>query len=219
MEIIAMKTLKGLAILVACALVVGGTAANASPYVVTFEQMGLNVVATGSGNIDLTGLTLSSLHSNFTAGINPPEAVVSLNSGTSVDTYSGTFSGPPGGIGGPGFGPGTGLFEVASGTGNFVSFSLTFHAVHVFHGYVSDDPLGTSTDTWDNATFASLGLTPGTYEWTWGTTDADQSFTIDIAAPTTTPLPAALPLFASGLGVMGFLAKRRKRKSGAAIAA
>jgi hypothetical protein len=28
-----------------------------------------------------------------------------------------------------------------------------------------------------------------------------------------TPLPAALPLFASGLGVIGFLAKRRKRKN------
>jgi hypothetical protein len=28
-----------------------------------------------------------------------------------------------------------------------------------------------------------------------------------------TPLPSALPLFASGLGVMGFLTKRRKRKS------
>jgi hypothetical protein len=35
----------------------------------------------------------------------------------------------------------------------------------------------------------------------------------------TTPLPAALPLFATGLGVMGFLAKRRKRKNAAATAA
>jgi hypothetical protein len=35
----------------------------------------------------------------------------------------------------------------------------------------------------------------------------------------TTPLPAALPLFASGLGLMGFLAKRRKRKDVAAVAA
>jgi hypothetical protein len=34
-----------------------------------------------------------------------------------------------------------------------------------------------------------------------------------------TPLPAALPLFASGLGVMGFLAKRRKRKNAATLAA
>jgi hypothetical protein len=34
-----------------------------------------------------------------------------------------------------------------------------------------------------------------------------------------TPIPAALPLFASGLGVMGFLARRRKRKNAAALAA
>ncbi len=224
-----MKALKGLPILAACALVVGGTvAANASPYIVTFEQMGLNVVATGSGNIDLTGLTLSStIHPTLTAGINPPEAVVNLNSGTS-DLYTGTFSGPPGGVLGPGFGPGTGipgpLFEPAtSATGNLVSFSLTFKSVHVFEGYVSDASLGTSTDTWDNATFTSLGLTPGTYEWTWasanGSTDADQSFTIDIVAPTTTPLPATLPLFASGLGALGLLGWRRKRKAQGAIAA
>jgi hypothetical protein len=42
------------------------------------------------------------------------------------------------------------------------------------------------------------------------------SFNAPISA---TPLPAALPLFAGGLGAMGFVAKRRKRKNGAAIAA
>jgi hypothetical protein len=35
----------------------------------------------------------------------------------------------------------------------------------------------------------------------------------------TTPLPAALPLFATGLGAMGLLGWRRKRKSAAARAA
>jgi predicted extracellular nuclease len=40
-----------------------------------------------------------------------------------------------------------------------------------------------------------------------------------INAPAATPLPAALPLFASGLGVMGFLAKRRKRKVATTTAA
>jgi len=35
----------------------------------------------------------------------------------------------------------------------------------------------------------------------------------------TTPLPAALPLFATGLGAMGLLGWRRKRKNAAAIAA
>ncbi len=34
-----------------------------------------------------------------------------------------------------------------------------------------------------------------------------------------TPLPAALPLFASGLGALGLLARRRKRKAAAGVAA
>jgi hypothetical protein len=43
--------------------------------------------------------------------------------------------------------------------------------------------------------------------------------TWDITIQAATPLPAALPLFATGLGVMGFLARRRKRKGSAAVAA
>jgi hypothetical protein len=45
-----------------------------------------------------------------------------------------------------------------------------------------------------------------TYKWTWGP-GADQSFTIDVVAA---PLPAALSLFATGLGVLGLLGWRRK---------
>ena len=32
--------------------------------------------------------------------------------------------------------------------------------------------------TFNNATFASLGVTPGTYVWTWGTGLANQNFTL-----------------------------------------
>ena len=78
--------------------------------------------------------------------------------------------------------------------------------------YVSDTPLS-DTATYDTATFASLGVTPGTYVWTWGS-GADQSFTLEIG---TTPLPAALPLFATGLGALGLLGWRRKRKAQAAV--
>jgi hypothetical protein len=40
-----------------------------------------------------------------------------------------------------------------------------------------------------------------------------------VVTPTATPLPAALPLFASGLGVMGLFGWRRKRKAADALAA
>ena len=61
----------------------------------------------------------------------------------------------------------------------------------------------------------------------WGTEGAlftlpaATSTTIDYAVFTVanTPLPAALPLFASGLGALGLLGWRRKRKNAAAIAA
>jgi len=62
------------------------------------------------------------------------------------------------------------------------------------------------------------------------TIGSDESFTQLFAAPTDTtfkgvafapvdptPLPAALPLFATGLGALGLLAKRRKRKVAAAM--
>jgi VPDSG-CTERM motif len=35
--------------------------------------------------------------------------------------------------------------------------------------------------TYDSATFASLGVTPGTYVWSWGT-GANQNFTLVIPA-------------------------------------
>ncbi|MDQ6911923.1 MAG: hypothetical protein M3128_03505 [Verrucomicrobiota bacterium] len=38
-----------------------------------------------------------------------------------------------------------------------------------------------SSDTYSGQTFASLGVTPGTYVWSWGT-GANQNFTLRIGA-------------------------------------
>ena len=77
-----------------------------------------------------------------------------------------------------------------------------------------------------NATFAeSIGSSP--FRFALGTTGGfifdyandlqDASGTITSAlAPAATPLPAALPLFAGGLGMVGFLARRKKRNALAA---
>ena len=59
-----------------------------------------------------------------------------------------------------------------------------------------------------NGTYTSISWTNPVSEYWYG-------FTVG----TPTPLPAALPLFATGLGAMGLLGWRRKRKNAAALAA
>ena len=65
-----------------------------------------------------------------------------------------------------------------------------------------------------NSSFASLGMVLGIY--TIADALTGESITIQIGPsidPIATPLPAALPLFASALGLGGFLGYRRKRKA------
>ena len=57
--------------------------------------------------------------------------------------------------------------------------------------------------------FAVFNPVGGTWETFLG---LDAAFHADFSDGTATPLPAALPLFAGGLGVIGLLARRRKRK-------
>ena len=185
----------------ACAML-GATVAKASPYLVTIEQVGTDVIATGSGQIDLTGLTLSGDCSCSFAYIYPSSGAIQISDGFQFANLWGSaaFSGPSS--------FGSGGFTVANNrSGSQVGVLRNW--VLVPFQYISDSDLGTSTSTYLSTTFASLGVTPGTYIWTWGT-GADQRFTLQIGE---TPLPAALPLFASGLGALGLLGWRRKRKA------
>jgi len=72
-----------------------------------------------------------------------------------------------------------------------------------FFGFVSTDPFNTITLSVPNIT------TPDQTSYVV----ADVITASSISA---TPLPAALPLFATGLGALGLLARRRKRKAGLA---
>jgi len=205
-----------LSILAACAALVGGTvAANASTYLATVEQVGPNVVATGSGSVDLTGLISQGLFFGVTA-VSGSVGYLSLGNGGFTSGFSG-LSGPAS------FGLGS-TVNVSATSGPFTAISGSgFGTPFIFvpQGYVSNTALGPSTSTFAAATLASLGLIPGTYIWTWGAAAAPtldgpalNSFTLQIVAPTV-PLPAALPLFATGLGVLGLLGWRRKRKASA----
>ena len=134
--------------------------------------------------------------------------ILALRWGIGVDVYSGV-SGPSS------FGSGLNAFA-SSGTGPTTGVLGLTDFLDVPSAYVSGTALADSS-TYDNATLASLGLTPGTYTYSWGPSEGTgDSFVINIG---TTPLPAALPLFAGGLGLVGLLVRGRKRKVKSALSA
>lgn len=178
-----------------------------TPYVVTFYQQGNNVVAKGSGEFDLSGLSLY-ISGTPDNAVQPDKGYVGTGSPNFWDGYTGkAFSGPMS------FGSG-GRSSANSGTGDDValagtSFPYRAPAVFVPSGYLSGTALS-NTSTWNNATFASLGMDVGTYIWTWGSAP-DQTFTLKIGGTLAVPEPAALGMF--GLGVLligGFVSLRRR---------
>jgi hypothetical protein len=173
-------------------------------YMVTLQQVGSNVVANGSGPLDLTGLSFAfvEFQSAFTR---PNGAVIVTGSSGPGDFYAGV-TGPTS------FGSGIAT-NASSSSGNIVgmvgpgTFSLLTGDLIVPENYVSGDPLSDSA-TYNNATFSSLGITPGTYEWTWGT-GANQNFTLVAVAPAVPDSGSTLGLLS--LSVVALLGATRLR--------
>ena len=97
----------------------------------------------------------------------------------------------------------------SSGSGDIVG--VQGKQLSVFPGYGSRNPLQ-DTSTYLNQTFSSLGVTPGTYTWTWGSGAHADSFTLQIGpAATAAPEPATLTQLATGaLGLLGYGWRRRR---------
>jgi hypothetical protein len=183
------------------ALVAGLPLPAHAAYIVTLEQVGSNVVATGSGSIDTTDLSFSA--SGFSpAGIIPNNGTISTGSKSldPVNLYLG-ITGP--------VSFGSGITTIAdSGSGDKVQVEGAGNAVIVPGSYVSGNPLSDSS-TYDNGTFASLGVTPGTYVWTWGSGVHADSFTLNIGAAAV-PEPGSLALLVMGLAGLGMVLHTRR---------
>ena len=179
-------------------------------YIVTLKQMGANVVATGSGAFDLTGLPVKARGSSQPL-IQPflGNIVTGSSSSNSCDTYGTTITGPSN------FGIGIETGLVSIGTGDLVG--MAFNGGHenesfllVPVGYVSGTALSSSA-TYNNLTLGAPVVTPGTYVWTWGD-GADQSFTLKIIGPVGVPgVPdRGSTVSLLGFGLLGLAALQRK---------
>ena len=159
-------------------------------YAVTLEQVGPDVVATGSGAIDLNGLSYFSNEADVAEIYPNVAAIITGPTIQGLDSYYVGFIGP--------MSFGSGLNTVAnSGSGDRVGIHRgLFRALVVPVGYASGTALS-NTNTWNNATFNSLGVTPGTYEWTWGN-GANQNFTLQVGPAAPTPTPTPTPAFFTG---------------------
>jgi hypothetical protein len=95
-----------------------------------------------------------------------------------------------------------------SGSGDAVGISGSVEDLFVPVGYVSDSPLsGTSTF---NGTFSSLGATPGTYKWTWGS-GPNQNFTLQVGPVVVTPEPSTWAMMLLGFAGLGLAGWRHRR--------
>jgi hypothetical protein len=185
-------------------------------YVVTFDQVGSDVVETGSGSLDLTALSVESFDILRDASVTPSLGRFFSGAFTGANTaFADLDSVSP-----LAFGPGA-LTAASTTTGGPVGLvsGLGDLAALIFPiDYISGTPLSDSS-TYLDATISSLGLTPGAYVFGWGSAaDADaDTFTIDVVAspPPAVPEPSTWAMGLLGFAGLGYAALRRKRAAGA----
>lgn len=178
---------------VAACAVLAPLAAQAG-MVFSFQQVGADVVLTGSGNYDLSGASLigGGLQDGF---VNPMGGLAVGGPFSPVDVYALTANSGAFGTGG--------FLNGGPDVGNV--FGLDFVTVGGFitvpQGYVSGTALSGST-TFANQTFATLGLTAGSYQY------AIPNDTVTVTIPGSVPEPASLALIALAAGAAGITRRR-----------
>jgi hypothetical protein len=171
--------------------------------IVTFSQVGSDVIATGVGTINLAGLVSAGTF-NGGACLDSTYAFMQVGpiSGVTQDKYTG-ISGPAS--------FGTGRFTGAtSGTGDSVGLSGDVGYLLVPTGYVSGNPLSSSS-TFARTTLSALGLTPGTATYSWGSGATADSLTVNIAAVPEIDPATGGSAFSLVAGVCAMIERRRRR--------
>ena len=149
-------------------------------FVFNISQTPTGTVAFGGGVINTTALRYLNRGTSSRASMDPDQAYLSggpSSGGELSDGYSGVLQVPQ-------FGYGQYQVYATSGTGDVVG--ILGGNIEVPAGYVSGNYLS-CTDTWAFESFAYIGLTPGSYVYTWGSGATADSLTINVG---TVPEPA-----------------------------
>lgn len=172
--------------------------------IVNILQVGSNVVATGTGTLNLAALTNVG-PDGFQPDIVPSTAgvLIGTNLGFGNDTAYRGITGPLlWGSGGPTL--------ASTSTGNYmgVTGGSSPPVLIVPLNYVSGSSLS-ATATWSNNTFATLNVNPGTYTYSWGSGATFDTFTVQVG-PTAVPEPTSLCLGLIGIGSVVLFASCRR---------
>lgn len=166
--------------------------------IVSFEKVGLDVIATLSGTINFRGAANSAhIATGPSYGINPAGGSFgALDADTNTRwTYANAPAAP--------FGTG-GYTAATTYVGD--AFVVEDNRLWTDQGFVSGGILS-GTMTFAGASFASLGLTPGANSTATYPNDTVTFVVADV------PVPAALPMLGLGLGALGLIGARRRRRA------
>ena len=168
---------------------------------ITYNEVGPDVVSTAIGSIDLTGLVVFATGSG-PISTNPSRADAELGpiNNASVVLYSG-LTGPSS------FGSG-GVTVPTSGTGILVGVRGSARDIFVESSYVSGSPISASS-SYANMSFATFGLTPGTYLYNIGNND----ITIQIGPAIAVPEPSGFVHAGISIAIGGAIWLRRRRRA------
>jgi hypothetical protein len=183
----------------------GSAKLQAIDLIFTAQEVGADVVTSVSGFVNTTGLTNtgSANGRGRFAGTFIGGSVIQVGPSLSYNNWGGV-------TGSAVFGSGSQTFATTN-TGNNAGIGTYSSGFVLFlpQTYVSGASMS-GTSTYTGKTLADLGMTVGTYNWTWGSGANAGTAQLTISA---VPEPSTYALAAIATSVMAYLARRRKART------
>ncbi|MFN0069735.1 MAG: hypothetical protein ACKVYV_19125 [Limisphaerales bacterium] len=169
--------------------------------ILTIQPSGSDVVVSGSGSLNLGAASPGNEPLPIEGNLWPVGGFFAVGPHMhGYDFYDIVAVGPSS----FGTGPGT---PASTGTGDTFGLSFTDRRIFLPEGYGSAGPLS-GTSTYEDRTLDSLGLAPGTYQWTTEASDGLGGVVQDSITLNVVPEPGAFGVCAAA-GALGFAMMRR----------